>query len=189
MAAVPSAGGGLGSGLEDIRGIVWPVLDSPAMDSRAVTLRLARAADARTMAVMSRDLIEAGLPWRYHTAHMLRLMADDETIALVAHDADAIQGFAVMQFGDERAHLVLLCVRPALQRRGIGCRLVDWLLASARVAGTARVQLELRADNPAAHRFYRKQGFEDSAWLPGYYDGLVAARRMALALRAPPPAA
>lgn len=189
MAAVPSAGGSLGSGLEDIRGIVWPVLDSPAMDSRAVTLRLARAADARTMAVMSRDLIEAGLPWRYHTAHMLRLMADDETIALVAHDADAIQGFAVMQFGDERAHLVLLCVRPALQRRGIGRRLVDWLLASARVAGTARVQLELRADNPAAHRFYRKQGFEDSAWLPGYYDGLVAARRMALALRAPPPAA
>jgi ribosomal protein S18 acetylase RimI-like enzyme len=188
MAAVPSAGGGLGSGLEDIRGIVWPVLDSPAMDSRAVTLRLARAADARTMAVMSRDLIEAGLPWRYHTAHMLRLMGDDETIALVAHDADGIQGFAVMQFGDERAHLVLLCVRPPLQRRGIGRRLLDWLLASARVAGMARVQLELRADNPAAHRFYRAQGFEDNAWLPGYYDGLVAARRMALALRAPPPA-
>lgn len=156
------------------------------MDSRAVTLRLARAADARTMAVMSRDLIEAGLPWRYHTAHMLRLMGDDETIALIAHDADGIQGFAVMQFGDERAHLVLLCVRPALQRRGIGRRLVDWLLASARVAGTERVQLELRADNPAAHRFYRAQGFVDSAWLPGYYDGLVAARRMALALRAPP---
>jgi ribosomal-protein-alanine N-acetyltransferase len=159
------------------------------MDSRAVTLRLARAADARTMAVMSRDLIETGLPWRYHTVHMLRLMGNDDTIALVADDPAGIQGFAVMQFGDERAHLVLLCVRPALQRRGIGRVLLDWLLASARIAGIARVQLELRADNPAAHRFYQAQGFEDGAWLPGYYDGLVAARRMVLALRAPPPAA
>jgi [ribosomal protein S18]-alanine N-acetyltransferase len=159
------------------------------MDSRAVTLRLARAADARTMAVMSRDLIETGLPWRYHTVHMLRLMGNDDTVALVADDPAGIQGFAVMQFGDERAHLVLLCVRPALQRRGVGRRLLDWLLASARIAGIARVQLELRADNPAAHRFYRGQGFVDGAWLPGYYDGLVAARRMVLELRVPPPAA
>lgn len=168
--------------------ILSPVLDLPAMHPRAVTLRLARAADARTMAVLSRDLIETGLPWRYHTVHMLRLMGDDETIAVVADDAAGIQGFAVMQFGDERAHLVLLCVRPALQRRGIGRRLLDWLLASARVAGIARVQLELRADNPAAHHFYRAQGFTDGAWLPGYYDGLVAARRMALELRSSPPA-
>ena len=158
------------------------------MDSRAVTLRLARAADARTMAVMSRDLIETGLPWRYHTVHMLRLMGDDETIALVADDAAGVQGFAVMQFGDERAHLVLLCVRPALQRRGVGRRRRHWLLESARVAGIARVQLALRADNPGAHLFYAAQGFQDGPWLPGYYDGLVAARRMALDLRPPPPA-
>jgi [ribosomal protein S18]-alanine N-acetyltransferase len=157
------------------------------MDPRAVTLRLARASDARTMAVMSRELIEAGLRWRYHTVHMLRLMGDDETVALVADDSAGVRGFAVMQFGDERAHLVLLCVRPPLQRCGIGQRLLAWLLDSARVAGIGRVQLELRADNAAAHRFYVGQGFLDDAWLPGYYDGLVAARRMHLDLRPAPP--
>lgn len=153
--------------------------------SSAVTLRPARAADARQMAAMSRDLIEAGLPWRYHTVHMLRLMADDETIALVAHDHAGVQGFAVMQFGDERAHLVLLGVRPQQQRRGIGHRLVEWLLKSARVAGMASIQLELRADNPGAHRFYLGLGFADVQLLPGYYDGLIAARRMRLVLREP----
>lgn len=163
------------------------MLDSGAMVSRAVTLRLARASDARTMAVMSRDLIESGLPWRYHTVHMLRLMGDDDTVALVADDGAGLQGFAVMQFGEERAHLVLLCVKPPWQRHGIGRSMVDWLLTSARVAGMARVQLELRADNPAAHRFYLSQGFADRQWLPGYYDGLVAGRRMALELREPAP--
>ena len=166
------------------------------MHPRAVTLRLARASDARTMAVLSRDLIETGLPWRYHTAHMLRLMGDDDTVAVVADDAAGIQGFAVMQFGDERAHLVLLCVRPALQRRGIGRRLLDWLLASARVAGMARVPLELRADNPAAHHFYLENGRRatDTAPIPRCSakvtartaDMLVTSRAMALSVAQPP---
>ena len=153
----------------------------------AVTLRPARSTDAPAMAAMSRQLIEAGLAWRYTPQRIGALMADEETMALVAcDDGGAVQGFAVMQFGDERAHLVLMCVRPEQQRRGIGRRLVDWLLASARVAGIAQVQVELRADNPVAHAFYVALGFADQQLLPGYYDGLVAARRMQLDLHAHP---
>ena len=136
------------------------------------------------MAEMSRELIEAGLAWRYTPPRMARLIRDPETVALVACDGSRIQGFAVMQFGDEHAHLSLLCVRPEYQRRGIGRCLIEWLLESARVAGIVSVRLELRADNVAALGLYRGMGFAETQLEAGYYDGQIAARRMALQLRA-----
>lgn len=137
------------------------------------------------MAEMSRRLIETGLSWRYTPRRIATLITDPDSVALVAHDDGArLRGFAVMQFGDEHAHLVLLCVQPLQRRQGIGRRLSDWLLASARVAGIASVQLELRADNAEALAFYRRLGFTETGHVAGYYDGQVSARRMTLWLRA-----
>jgi len=146
-------------------------------------LRPAREQEARAMAEMSRTLIEAGLGWRYTPQRMATLMRDAETAALVAHDGAGIQGFAVMQFGDEHAHLVLLCVQPMQWQRGIGRRLIEWLLASARVAGMASIRLELRADNGAALSFYRRLGFTETKLVPGYYDGQIPALGMTLRIR------
>lgn len=136
------------------------------------------------MAEMSRELIEAGLSWRYTPPRMAALIHDPETVALVACDGSRIDGFAVMQFGDVHAHLVLLCVQPARQRLGIGRRLNAWLVESARVAGIVSVRLELRADNTPALSFYRTLGFTETQWVPGYYDDQIAARRMTLLLHA-----
>ncbi len=136
------------------------------------------------MADMSRRLIETGLAWRYTPMRMAALMSDADTQAVVAHDGSHIQGFAVINFGDEHAHLMLLCVQPAVRRCGVGRRLTDWLLASARVAGMASIRLELRADNAIALAFYQRLGFTQSRLLPAYYDGRIAARSMRLELRA-----
>lgn len=153
-----------------------------------VTLRPARVADALVMAELSRDLIEAGLEWRYTPVRMAALIADPETIALVACDASRILGLAVMAFGAERAHLALLCVRPGSQRSGVGRQLIDWLMRSAEVAGVATIGLELRADNTGAEAFYRGLGFAVSGYLPGYYGGRIDARRMLRRLRPDTPA-
>lgn len=139
------------------------------------------------MAEMSRELIEAGLGWRYTPPRMAALIGDPETVALVACDGPCIHGFAVMHFGDVHAHLTLLCVKPEQQRRGIGRRLNEWLILSARVAGIVSIRLELRADNAAALSFYRGLGFSEMQCVPGYYDGQVAARRMKLLLHAAAP--
>jgi len=93
-----------------------------------------------------------------------------------------------MEFGDERAHLVLLAVRPLKRRAGIGRRLLDWLMESARTAGIESVHLELRAGNEAARGFYRAMGFSESVTVPGYYRGREAALRMLRVLRVPGPA-
>ena len=92
-----------------------------------------------------------------------------------------------MAFGDERAHLVLLAVRPTHRRRGTGRRLIEWQIDSAATAGIASIHLELRVGNVAARTFYRALGFTDTVRIPGYYGGREAAIRMVRVLRAPAP--
>lgn len=165
------------------------------MTARAITIRLAEPRDAQAIALMSRDFIEAGLGWKYDAARVLRAIRDRETLAVVACEngkaggRGALAGFAIMEFGDERAHLVLLAVRPAHRRLGIGQRLLEWMLQSARVAGMASIHLELRSGNEAARRFYRAMGFYETVLVPGYYRGgegrKEGAIRMLRVLRAP----
>ncbi len=167
------------------------------MTPRAITIRLAEPRDAQAIALMSRDFIEAGLGWKYDAARVLRAIRDRETLAVVACEGakpggrGAIAGFAIMDFGDERAHLVLLAVRPAHRRLGIGQRLLEWMLQSARAAGMASIHLELRTGNDAARRFYRAMGFYETVLVPGYYRGgegrKEGALRMLRVLRAPGP--
>ena len=164
-------------------------------EKTALTVRLAEPGDARAIAEMSRDFIESGLGWRYDPASIQRALRRRETTVLVASERPTyvagerpgLSGFAVMDFGDERAHLVLLAVQPVLRRRGIGRRLVDWLMDTAIVAGMASVHLELRADNEAARRFYRALGFSETVLMPRYYNGREAAMRMIRVLRSPGP--
>jgi [ribosomal protein S18]-alanine N-acetyltransferase len=163
------------------------------MTPRAITIRLAEPRDAQPIAVMSRDFIESGLGWKYDAARVMRAIRDRETVALVACDtkSSAINGFGIMEFGDERAHLVLLAVRPSQRRTGIGQSMLDWLLDSARCAGIASIHLELRAANEAARRFYRAMGFYETVLVPGYYRSgegrKEGALRMLRVLRTPGP--
>jgi ribosomal protein S18 acetylase RimI-like enzyme len=74
--------------------------------------------------------------------------------------------------------LNLLAVQPGYQRLGIGRQLLEWLEASARTAGTFAVQLELRATNDGARRFYERLGYREVARKTAYYGGHEDAVRM-----------
>jgi len=149
----------------------------------AITLRLAHRRDAPELALMSRDLVEAGLGWRYRPDTIRRLIDDPNTVVLVACEGTRAVGFAIMEFGAEHAHLVLLAVQQQRRRSGIGRRLVQWLLQSAATAGIISVRLELRADNEAARQFYRELDFVETLHMPGYYQGRISAIRMLRVLR------
>ena len=153
------------------------------MSHAAITLRPAVPRDAHAIAVMSRDCIEHGLGWKYDQARVQAAIRRRDMTVLTASDRGALAGFAMMEFGDERAHLVLLAVRPAQRRRGIGRRMFEWLLESAMTAGIESVHLELRAQNDAARRFYRALGFSETILIPRYYGGTEPALRMIRVLR------
>lgn len=153
------------------------------MSHAAITLRLATARDAHAIALLSRDTIEQGLPWKYDAARVQRLLRRRDTAVLAACERSELVGFAMMQFGDERAHLLLLAVRPTHRRRGIARRMLEWLIESALTAGISSVHLELRTGNEAARRFYRALGFSETLLMPRYYDGKEGALRMLRLLR------
>ena len=86
------------------------------MNSQDIALQLASRGDAQAIAALSRDFIECGLGWEYRPERIRELIAARDTVTLVARDGDRVIGFAIMSFGDEYAHLVLMAVRPAGQR-------------------------------------------------------------------------
>lgn len=151
--------------------------------SRNLTLKLAAPADAEPIAAMSRELIEAGLPWSWTPGRVARNLGQRDTLVLTARDAERLAGFAIMQFGEERAHLSLLAVRPDYQRQGVARRMLEWLTESALTAGIAGIHLELRETNLVARRFYLRQGFVETVRIPGYYRGVETAVRMLREIR------
>ncbi len=152
--------------------------------SRLDALALARPLDAVPIALMSRRLVEAGLPsWSWTARRVARHIHDPESVVLVAHRGDELMGFAIMGFGEESVHLNLLAVEPRFRRNGLGCRLVRWLEESAMVAGTFEVSLEVRAGNAIGRRFYRALGYSEANLLPGYYDRVEDAVRLIRDLR------
>ena len=150
-----------------------------------VVIGYARMADADAISLLSRDAIEHGLGWTYRPDRIARYLRDTDVVVLGARTQRQLAGFAIMHFGDERAHLVLLAVAAAVRRRGIGRRMLAWLTESAQVAGVMSIHVELRAQNHAAHALYRTAGFAESLRIPGYYSGRETAVRMLRLLRSP----
>ncbi len=146
--------------------------------SELATLGLARIADAREIAEMSRDLIEQGLTWAWTPARVQHFITGPESSVVVARRDLNIAAFAIMHFGDEVAHLNLLAVAPEHRRQGIGRQLMSWLTKTAVEAGVFRINLELRTRNEPARLFYEGLGFDELGIVQGYYQGREAALRM-----------
>jgi len=152
--------------------------------SAVCTCELARAADAETIANMSRWLIESGLQPTWTAQRVLWHIRDAESVVLVAREQGRLVGFAIMQFGETRAHLNLLGVLPSRQRSGIGRRLLRWLEETAITAGTFLIRLEVRVGNTAARAFYSSLGYRELDVIDGYYQQSDSAVRMARDLSA-----
>jgi ribosomal-protein-alanine N-acetyltransferase len=148
-----------------------------------IELRLGKLADARRIALMSRDLIERGLPWSWDLPRVESEIRCRDSVVLTAWAGRHLVGFAIMHFREESAHLNLFAVDRRCQRCGIGRRLIQWLERSALVAGTFIISLEVRVSNRAARSFYGKLGYTDVVRIPGYYSGREAAIRMSRDLR------
>lgn len=92
---------------------------------------------------------------------MLKLARSEDNVAV---------GFALFRTVADESELLLLAVHPDQRRRGVGSRLLQDVIASARKAGAGRVHLEVRENNPAVH-LYRAAAFDAVGRRPNYYSG------------------
>lgn len=154
-------------------------------------IRPATASDAIQIAMLSRDHIEYGLHWRWTPARVLASIRDRATNVIVADgeayrdapatrgDARLLDGFGIMKYRDDEAHLYLLGVNPLRQGLGIGSALVHWLESAALIAGIGFICVEARSTNAAARAFYGRLGYREMTVLPRYYMGREDAVRLA----------
>ena len=77
------------------------------------------------------------------------------------------------------ASVSLLAVSEGCRNMGIGTRLLQSLMAAARISGIGRVQLEVRDTNRTAVRFYQRRGFAVTEHLRGFYNDGGDGLRMA----------
>ena len=149
---------------------------------KSLVLRAAHQSEAKTLATMSRLEVEYGLRWRWTPARIHDCIRDRRTMVLVASIDGVVEGFAIMKFRREDAHLLLLAVQPKARQSGIGRAMLEWLEKSSRTAGIRSIRLEIRASNASARRFYEKMHYRFLGQIAGYYDQHEAATMMAKSL-------
>ncbi len=104
-------------------------------------------------------------------------------LALGSH----VVGYGVMSVGAGEAHVLNLCVADEYRCRGLGRRMLGYLLERGAAAGMSEAFLEVRPSNIAAIRLYQATGFEQVGMRRGYYQaagGREDAAVLRLALRA-----
>ena len=80
-----------------------------------------------------------------------------------------IAAYCVVMIAAGEAHLLNLSVAAALQRRGLGSELLEFVIGLAREHGAATLYLEVRASNVAGRGLYARHGFAEIGMRRDYY--------------------
>ncbi len=148
-----------------------------------LSIKLASDEDLSAIAYMSRDLIEAGLPWRWTPDFVGKVLRDRDIVTIVCCDRGIVVAFASMIFADDTARLIRIAVEPPYRGMGIARQMVEWLKVSCYTAGITRIDSKHRLKSRSARLFYRKCGFREHALHPRYYADSETAVGMTLPLK------
>jgi len=127
----------------------------------------------------------------FYVAHLRDAAARDREAELwvaTADDGEVLGSVTLCPAGspwreigsDDEAEFRMLAVSPTAQRRGVGSALMDLVERRAREDGARAIVLSSLADMTAAHRIYRRQGFErvpERDWSPADGVHLIAFRK------------
>ena len=101
----------------------------------------------------------------------VRLVQGEETL-----------GYHVAMRGPGEMHLLNLTVAPDHQRRGLGRRLLDELIAHCRQENLDNLWLEVRQSNAAAQALYAQAGFQAVGLRRDYYPLTSTSREHAVVM-------
>jgi len=89
----------------------------------------------------------------------------------------SVLGYCCYWFVSDEIHITNIAVHPGFRRRGIGERLLQYVLNEASRRKTRLITLEVRMSNRSAQAMYQKIGFQSIAVRRRYYpdneDALV----------------
>ena len=87
----------------------------------------------------------------------------------VCEDQDIVLGYCILSMAVGEAHVLNICVAPTEQGQGIGRKMLEHLIETAR--GRAETMfLEVRPSNTVAIALYEDMGFNEIGVRKGYYQ-------------------
>lgn len=171
----------------------------------AITLRAASEADIPALAELGRESFIAKFGHLYSQQNLDTFLGEtftEEAVAgeladpgrfyrLAVDDAGALAGYCKIAFksafpeharGERAMELKQLYTAPDRVGQGIGALLMDWAMEEFRTRGADEVHLSVYSDNPGAHKFYRRYGFDKLAdiffWVGDHRDDEFLFARM-----------
>jgi ribosomal-protein-alanine N-acetyltransferase len=108
------------------------------------------------------------LPWS-KTSILFEAGDNRTSFPIVAIDEDGIAGYSIGWFVSDELHIGNVAVARPKQGRGIGRRLLEYMLKEALDRGVSLATLEVRVSNSRAIGLYRKYGFQGVAIRKRYY--------------------
>jgi ribosomal-protein-alanine N-acetyltransferase len=104
------------------------------------------------------------------------------TLSMVGMIDKKVAGYFVLWMAYDEMHLGNIAVAKRWRRRGVGEKMMKWLLQEARRRNVTRLTLEVRTCNYPAIALYKKFGFREVALRKRYYPEGVDAYLMSLEL-------
>jgi ribosomal-protein-alanine N-acetyltransferase len=106
-------------------------------------------------------------PWS-RSSFLFELQSKD-SCCILARLGNKVVGYGIGWFVLDELHIINIAVRSDWRRRGIGNKLLKFILSKAEAKGCRRATLELRASNEAARMLYEQHGFRPVAMRKAYY--------------------
>ncbi|GJL75103.1 ribosomal protein S18-alanine N-acetyltransferase [Nitrosomonas sp.] len=100
----------------------------------------------------------------------------------VMEEQNAILGYSIMMMGPDEAHILTLGIGAQWQKKGLGEKLLKYLIQLAGEEHAKSMLLDVRESNHGATKLYKQLGFQQIATRKGYYPAMCG-REDALVMR------
>ena len=151
------------------------------MTGGPILLSLGREADLREVMSVMDGSFDPNFGEAWTIAQCAGLLPLPGVWLTLARRNETVSGFALARLVADEAELLLLAVKPADQRHGIGRMLLEHFEDEAAARGAARLHLEVREGNHALS-LYEQAGFGLVGRRRDYYSGQKGDRYDALTL-------
>ena len=108
------------------------------------------------------------MPWT--KAQFISSMEVGHYSTVLEYD-EAIIGFAIYSPVIPESHLLNIAIDPAYHRKGLGDKLLKYVILQNKAVGVQVITLEVRVSNLIAINLYEKNGFYKDAIRQNYYSG------------------
>ncbi len=108
------------------------------------------------------------MPWS-RSAFLEMITKEDAAYYVAELDGTIVGGCGVLLIAGE-GNITNIAVDMALRNRGIGTRMLRYLIGEGEQKGLSAFTLEVRAGNAAAIHVYEKLGFRSEGIRPNFYE-------------------